>query len=538
MNTINNNIYSQEILDLLEDLAFIKDLNGIYLSCNKSFCNFLSLEKKDIIGKSDYDLFSTSEADIFTSNDKQIIKNSEKKVFYESFTHKDSSVLYFKTTKDILYDNNNKKLATINIAKDITKQKEYETLYRTNQKILEKTIEDIPLEEILTYIINEVEKINSNMICSILLLDKEKKHFSSGFAPSLPDFYNEAVKTITVREGVGSCGTAAATQKRVIVENISEHPYWEGFKEITNSIGVHACWSQPFFSRKKEVLGTFAIYYNKPKAPTKFELELIDSFAHLVSIAVNKRNRLDKIKEQDNLLTHQAKMATLGEMLENIAHQWRQPLSVISTVTSNLKLDREYFCENEEHHDKALSKIIDTTKYLSNTINDFRTYFLDNKRKERFAVTHTLDKTLNIIDAKFTHSNINYILDVDNINLFTYENELIHIFLNLLNNAKDAFEINNIEDRFIFIKIKKENKHCVIKIKDNAKGIPSEIINKIFEPYFTTKHKAQGTGIGLYMAQDILTRHMDATIKVENCNYSYNNINCTGAEFTIYIPVV
>lgn len=536
MNTLNN-IYSEKTLDLLDDMVFFKDTSGVYIACNKAFCNFFSLKKEEIIGKSDYDLFSKEDAKNFRANDKNTIENKDETTFYETLTLKSDDVIHFKSKKSVVYDDNKNVIAIMGIAKNITKQKEYETLYKINQNILEKIIEDTSLEDVLTFIINEAEFINKNMICSILLLDKEEQRFTRGVAPSLPKFYNEAIKTLIIGKGVGSCGTAAFTKKRVIVEDINNHPYWAEYTSLTEPIGLHACWSQPFFSKDKEVLGTFAIYYNRPKFPTNFELDLIDSFSHLVSIAVNKRKELDTIKEQENFLVQQSKLVSIGDMLESISHHWRQPLSVISTIASAIRIDKEHYFENPIEHDRSLEKVIETTKNLSKTIDEFRNYFIKNHPKEHFFVKNSINKTLAILDGKFKESQIEFVLDIQDLNLYSYENDFIHIFLNLFNNSKDAFESQNIEKRLIFINIKQAEDKCIIKVKDNAKGIKKDIIDRIFEPYFTTKNKSHGTGIGLYTIQDIITRHLKGNIQVENSKFIYNEKEHYGALFTINIPV-
>jgi len=535
MKNINDYIYSQETIDLLDDLIFIKNEEGIYINCNKAFSLLLNLEKDEIIGKDDYDLFDKDDAKSFTSSDKEILKTKKDIVTFETFSINTDNILHFKTKK-VLTKKENQYLI-IGMAKDITIQKEYKILHQTNQKVLEKIIDGKSLEEILTYILLEVQRINKNMICSILLLNKEGTHFENGFAPSLPEYYNKALNGLKIGEGVGSCGTAAFLKKRVIVEDINTHPYWEKYVHVTKQIGLNACWSQPFFTENKEVLGTFAVYYTSSKYPNNFEIQIIESFSQLVSLAINKTRRLEKFKEKENLLIQRSKMASLGEMIENIAHQWRQPLSVISTLTSALKLKNRFKQHNELEFDNSLQTILNSTKYLSNTIDDFRTYFLSNKTKQYFNVNDSLNKALNIIEAKFNNTNIQFIADIDDIQLFTYENELIHIFLNIFNNSKDAFELNNCTNKYIFIDISKSEDSCIIIIKDTAKGIPEDIINKIFEPYFTTKHKYQGTGIGLYMAQDILKRHMNGKIKVQNSNFTYENVPFYGAQFEITLPL-
>ncbi|QKJ22714.1 ATP-binding protein [Poseidonibacter lekithochrous] len=530
-----NNINLIKTLDSLEDIIFHKDLNGVYTLCNKAYCDFISLTKEEIIGKTDYDLFKESDAKAFSINDQLVIKEKKELVFFESLI-KSNTTLYFKSTKDVIIDEKNNVIGTLGIAKDITKQKEYETLYKINQKVLEKIINDDSLEEILFFLIKRAEEINNNMICSILLLDKNKKQFEKGFAPSLPEHYNKAVKSLIIGPNIGSCGTAAYTKKRVIVEDINTHPFWKGFTHLTKPLDLNACWSQPFFSKNNEVLGTFAIYYKKSKHPDSFELELIESFSHLVSIAVNKIKEQAIIKEQEVILIEQAKLISLGDMLENISHHWRQPLSLISTIASGLRINMNSGQNEIEEYDKSLEKIIKTTKDLSVTIDKFKNYFIKNNAKRSFEIRSTIEKAINILDSKID-KRIKFNHNIYDITLNSYENEIISVLLVLINNCNDAFIKNNIHEPEISINVIKEEFNCIIIISDNAKGIHQDIINRIFEPYFTTKDKFHGTGLGLYIVQSLLTRQLKGDIKVENISSKNTDEDFHGASFKLSIPI-
>ena len=139
------------------------------------------------------------------------------------------------------------------------------------------------------------------MLCSILLLNKEEKVFEHVIAPRLPDFYNDAIKGFCIGDGVGSCGTAAYLKKRVVVEDIESHPYWQAFKHISSQAGVRSCWSEPIIASDEKVLGTFAIYHTKPEVPTKADLSLIEQAANLAKIAIEKSLIATKLKENEEL---------------------------------------------------------------------------------------------------------------------------------------------------------------------------------------------------------------------------------------------
>ncbi|RXJ75609.1 histidine kinase [Arcobacter sp. F155] len=246
------------------------------------------------------------------------------------------------------------------------------------------------------------------------------------------------------------------------------------------------------------------------------------------------QEEVDKNLKKDALLTKQSKMAAIGEMLQNIAHQWRQPLSVISTGASGLKLQKEMHGKIEDKFlDETLTSIVETSVHLSTTIDDFMHFFKPNEEQRVFNIKDTVNKTLNIFDYNLHSGKIRVEKDIEDVKLINYESELIQVIMNILSNSKDAFVERQIEDRIIFITTRVEGESLEITIKDTAGGIPSSIVDKIFNPYFTTKHQYQGTGIGLFMCQEIITKHMDGEITVSNREFIHDDKEFVGAEFIL-----
>jgi signal transduction histidine kinase len=239
-----------------------------------------------------------------------------------------------------------------------------------------------------------------------------------------------------------------------------------------------------------------------------------------------------EINKQQHILSQQSKMAAMGEMLGNIAHQWRQPLSVITTLASGMKLQKEFDCLDDETFNKSIENINNSALYLSNTIDDFRNFFRTDKEEVKFRIKDIFEKVLKLTEAQFKNNNIVLISDIKDYELFGYENEFIQALINILNNAKDALEAINTE-KLIFISTYEKDNKAFIKITDNANGIDNEIIDKVCEPYFTTKHQSKGTGIGLYMTEEIIVKHMKGNLLIRNVDFTYKNNNYKGTEVTI-----
>lgn len=240
--------------------------------------------------------------------------------------------------------------------------------------------------------------------------------------------------------------------------------------------------------------------------------------------------------QQRNIISEQSKMATMGEMIESIAHQWKQPLSTISIASSGLKMQKEIDVLNDEMFYDSVNTISSSVIYLSETINDFKNFFSKDKIKINYKIKNTFDKALNLTYSQFKKADISFVDDIDDIELYGFENELLQVIINLINNARD--ELVSIDsDKFIFINVYKEDKYCVINIKDNAGGIDDNIKNTLFNAYVTSKKEKDGTGIGLYMSRNIIENSMNGSIDVKNINFEYKSKKYTGANFTIKIPL-
>ena len=243
----------------------------------------------------------------------------------------------------------------------------------------------------------------------------------------------------------------------------------------------------------------------------------------------------EKLTQKDELLIQQSKMAQMGEMLENIAHQWRQPLSVITTSATGVKLQQDFKMLTDEQLKSALDSIVKAAEHLSLTIDDFRNFYKNDKEKKLFNVKNAVEKSLTLISSKFKNEAIEIELKLDDIEIYGFENELIQVFINILNNAKDELEKKESQCKLIQISTIKKDGQIQILFQDNAGGIKKEFLNHIFESHFTTKEE-DGTGIGLYMSKLIIDK-MHGEIKASNETIVYKDETYNGTKFSINIPI-
>ena len=261
----------------------------------------------------------------------------------------------------------------------------------------------------------------------------------------------------------------------------------------------------------------------------------IDEFLELEHHNKELEKRIEeevtKNREKDKLMFQQAKLASLGEMLGNISHQWRQPLMEINSlflpiegkISLDMPLDKEEILE-------TISKLNHITKYMSNTIDDFKNFFATDKEKIKFQLLEQINSTINIISGGLKNNNIKLdIIIQKNPELTGYKNDYSQVLINIINNAKDVLVQRKIENPYIKISIFEENANIITTVEDNAGGIKVDPIEKIFEPFFTYE-KIGGSGIGLFMSKLIIEKNMNGKLLVEN--------SLKGAFFKIIIPKI
>ena len=366
------------VIESTPDLIFFKDyknFDGRYIGCNEAFCKFTGIEKKDIIGKNDFDLFDDPTAVFFRSKDQQVLLSLDSQRNEEWVTYPDGRKALKDMVKTPLYDSENNLVGIIGIGRDIT------------QKTLDR---------------KELEKKNI-------------------------------------------------------------------------------------------------------------------------------------------LIYQQSKLASLGEMLANIAHQWRQPLNVVSTAASAIQLQKEMGTLNDELMVEELEAIINSARYLSQTIDDFRNFISNSKAaKQEVYIKSVIDELQSLVKASLVNNFIDFEVNIkDNPKMMLSGSEFLQALLNIISNAKDVLKNSDKNIKVIIMDVEKskESNSLSITIYDNGGGVPDKIKEKIFEPYFTTKHQFQGTGIGLYMTLQIITKSLNGNIDVSNTNFEYKGEKLYGASFKITIPL-
>lgn len=251
----------------------------------------------------------------------------------------------------------------------------------------------------------------------------------------------------------------------------------------------------------------------KVKQRTEELEQLNDSLQDRVSQAV-----ID-MQQTERMLIQQSKMASMGEMIEAIAHQWRQPLNIASVAISKLELNRQLGVTNTQEELKALEQIASQIELMSHTIDDFRNFFKKDKQVEPIAVDQLIGDVTELVTSSLRNNHIDFDVQCEKgLIIEIYPNELKQVVLNIVNNAKDAIKSKKPPRKYVLLQAIRQDDMCRIRICDSGGGIDDGIIERIFEPYFTTKFESQGTGIGLYLAQTIIEKNLGGSIRAYNEN--------------------
>ena len=287
------------------------------------------------------------------------------------------------------------------------------------------------------------------------------------------------------------------------------------------------------------IINNFKTLHNtleqKVKDKTKELMELNNYLETKVSKEVNQN------RKKDIIMFQQARLASLGEMLNNIAHQWRQPLSSLTMIVQSFQTKMSVGKLTEKFVDEKVQDALLLALNMSNTLDDFKNFFSPDKTRSKFFIKNCIEHSMELAKYLLEKENIKIKLIVkQDIEINSFYNELSHVFLNIISNSKDALcSTIHKDDRIIKIIVHKYKELIIINILDNGGGIKKDIMHKIFEPYYTTKYKSAGTGIGLYMSKQIIEKHMNGTILYKTVSHKIKDkrkFDCS--LFTIKIPII
>ena len=477
------------------------DHEGSFIDVNNKFCEIAGYSKEELLTLKFADITHKEDINEDLELHQKTIKEGASTFSLEKrYIRKDGSIVWVEIFINHITDKNGNYLHSLTFVNDITKRKKIQDTIFEQTKTMQLYLDVV---DVMIVAINNQGNITlvNRKTCEILGYDEYQlvgKNWFKNFV-SQNDRDNAIESYLSV-----------LNKEKDIVDKVQYKIICKDGKERI------ILWRRAYiFDDRRNILG------------------VISSGEDVTDILkLEAENR-----KSEQALFNQSKLASMGEMLRNIAHQWRQPLSTISTAASGARLQKELGVLSDEEFNNSMNAIVDTSKYLSQTIDDFQNYFKADNSVKEFSSKDLLERVKNLIATNYKSNDIELVLKSSESFLIRSNfNEIMQIILNLLNNAKDAFCERELSNRIVIIEEKFVNNALELMIKDNAGGVNPSIMNRIFEPYFTTKHQSVGTGIGLYMAKDILENRLDGFIEVYNEELEHNEEKRDGAVFKLTIP--
>lgn len=396
-----------------------------------------------------------------------------------------------------------------------------------NTRILELMAKDSPLKEILTEIVLHAEKMLPGVTGSILLLDDSGQFLQHGAAPSLPDFYNEAIDGIEIGPDVGACAAAVYSGQAVIISDLQSHPNWDNFRELSNKVGLGACWALPVHASDGVVLGSFAMYYREAKEPDDASLELSAKLANLVAIAIEQKRSMKALVDAKQEAEHAN--SAKSRFLSSMSHELRTPMNAIIGFAQLLQMDSDVL--NEVQLDNV-NEIISASSHLLKLINEV----LDLAKiesghlefhLETVAISEVVIECLNLLKPLISERGIEIVLVCDDeplsleafgqktVSVQADRTRLKQVLFNLLSNA---VKYNNENGEITILCSRSDENFIRLSIQDTGRGIPEEKMTQLFNEFDrlnAESSEVEGTGIGLVITKKIVEL-MEGHIGVES----------------------
>lgn len=520
-------------IDAANDAILQVDMQGALIQFNNAFCRITGYDPSEL---KHLRLQDIEKPDCVTLGLPviKLLGETKEAAFESRYLSREGRVVPVEVHARAMESNGSS--VVLSIVRDVSERKRSEAREKSRLQILEKMATGVALEEILASIVHFVEQQCDGAIASILLADEEGGRLRHGAAPSLPEWYNKAVDGLRILNGMGSCGTAAFQKRRVVVEDIGSHPYWKGF-EPAEKAGLKACWSEPILSTDGELLGTFAMYYHEVRAPQEEETALLESAAHLASLAVSHvRGELMQRRLEEQLLQMQ-KIEAVGQLAGGIAHDFNNLLTPVIVYSEMIK--------NGLEKESPLIRKAEGILQASFKARDLTSKLLSFSRRQVLSL-EVLD--LNGLVLSFQEILRRTIRENISIDLFLSANpaqikadrgQIEQILLNLFVNAQDAIDGKGcisvrtgdvvIDREFASLHPgMREGRYIQLVVTDNGCGIEEGTLKHIFEPFFTTKQVGHGTGLGLATVYGIVKQHEGYVTVSTRQGY--------GTTFTIYLP--
>ncbi|WP_172449436.1 GAF domain-containing sensor histidine kinase [Bowmanella denitrificans] len=436
-----------------------------------------------------------------------------------------------------------------------------------------------PIDQVLCALVSAIESACDDLHCSIMLMNADGKSMCALVGPSLPEFFLNAIDGLDIGPSVGSCGASAYSGKPVVAADIHTHPYWEPFRELCQQANLRACWSYPILATDGKVLGTFGMYYSTVREPSEQDLELIRTEASIAALIIEKmqaseqlsqaktalekqvqqRNReLDKSNKQLRQALEQRyevqqhlleieNLASMGSMMSSLTHEVNTPIGVAVTAASHLQTQlqksRLLFEQNQltrsalkAFYDESAEAMLIIERNLQRSaelVSTFKQLSLDqhNQQPRTFNLSSYVCEILLSLKPKLKNYKLQFCLELDpDLEILSHPGALSQILINLImNSAMHAFEPG--QAGHISVAVQIQDNHLELRYQDDGKGMTSETLSHIFEPFFTSAKQRGGSGLGLHICKDLVEKILHGSIRCQSAPGQ-------GCQFVVRFPLI
>ena len=538
--------YFENLFEFAPDAIAVIDISDYVLQINNEFTNLFGYTKDEAQGKQINDLVLPEKLKL---NGQKATKRAAKgeTIYFETIrkTKDGKKIDVLIIGKPIFYQR--ELLAVYAIYRDISKRKTSEKIQKAIYNISHTANTTINLQKLIKKIRNFLGTVLDTTNFYIALFDEEKDLLTLLFMADEMDEDTSFPAEQTITGYVIKTGKPLLATKKDIEDLVKAG-------KITISGTLAEIWLGVPLKIEEKTIGVIAVQsYTDKNLYSKKDLELFEFVSREIAVAIERqraienlrntnselrslkttlenriRDSVKELRQKDLILIQQSRQAAMGEMIGNIAHQWRQPLTAVGAIIQSYEDAYEDGVLDLDYIEKHTDLIMDILTQMSRTIDDFRYFFRPNKMKFKFDIKNIVMKTIKFMESSFKFNNINVILDLaEDCELEGFPNEYSQVILVILTNSKDAFLEREIKDKKIEISLRKYRNKTVLRITDNAGGIKKEILQKVFDPYFTTKEVGKGTGVGLFMSKTIVEKNMNGKLTCKNI--------AEGAEFKVVI---
>jgi len=499
----------RQLIDVIPQQVFVFDSNWSPLFANRREREYTGLTLQEVKSKD-------AVARIFHPEDLKKLELFRERMLSEGapsemearIRGKDGQYRWFLIRDNPLRDEQEHVLRWYGTRTDIEDRKRAEMLLAGEKHLLEMIARGDSRQHILDAACLLVEELASGSLCSILLFDPSANCLRHGAAPSLPKTYTEAIDGAVIGPSVGSCGTAAYRAEPVIVSDIATDPLWADFRDLASAHNLQACWSTPILSSAGKVLGTFATYYRQPRSPGSQEQNVIERITNLASIAIEREQGEEVLRQAKADLAHVSRVTTMGELTASLAHEVNQP---IAAAVTNANTCLRWLMRDEpdiEEARAAATRIVKDGTRAAEIVSRIRLLFKKGTpQHELIDVNEVIREMIVLLRGETTRYSISVgtELAADLPQVMGDRVQLQQVLMNLMMNAIDAMKDVDATRELAIKSQRAENEDVVVSVTDTGVGLPQQQAEQIFDAFFTTK--PHGTGMGLRISRSIVESH-------------------------------